>query len=62
MSNVAIAATEQAAKSLGFEQAILFCIGNDGTILASSWGMTKNKCKAMELALDHIMDLLENDK
>ena len=62
MDKVAIAACEQAAKTLGFEQAILLCIGNDGRIVASSWGANMNKCKAMGIVLDHIMDLLENDK
>ena len=65
MSNddkVAIVACEKAAMTLGFEQAILLCIGNDGRIVASSWGANRRKCEAMGIALNHIMDLLENDK
>ena len=58
----AIAACEQAAKTLGFEGAVLLCFRNDGRILASSWGANMNKCKAMGIALNRIMDLVENDK
>lgn len=62
MSKKAIETVRQAAQTLGFEQAILICIDNNGGIVASSWGANRQKCDAMGMVLDHIMDNLERDE
>lgn len=59
MDKVGIEATRQAAQTLGFEQAILICLDNKGGLHASSWGANRQKCDAMGIVMNMIMDGLE---